>query len=102
MRRLLAVGAALVMVVALASSSAAAAPTSKVDRFHGSFDLVIGYAYAGGAPTLLNGHVVVDFRAPTDAEARAGFTRCVHAPWECCARVPRPAHLGGLRRRQLS
>ena len=42
MRRLLAIGAALVMVVALASSSLAAVPTSKLDRFVGSFDLVKG------------------------------------------------------------
>ena len=45
MRRLLAVSAALVMVLALASSSLAAAPASKTDRFVGSFDLVKG---AGG------------------------------------------------------
>ncbi len=72
MRRLLAVGAALVMVFALASSSLAAGPTSKVNRFVGSFDLVKGYAWAGGTPTLLNGHVVVNFRAPTDAKLVPG------------------------------
>ena len=71
MRRLLAVSAALVMVVALASSSLAAVPTSKVDRFVGSFDLVKGYAWDGGSPTLLGGHVVVNFTA-TDAKLMPG------------------------------
>ena len=71
MRRLLAIGAALVMVVALASSSLAAAPTSKVDRFHGSFDLVKGAGYEGHDPTLVNGHVVVNFTA-TDAKLVPG------------------------------
>jgi hypothetical protein len=71
MRRLLALCAALVMVVALASSSLAAVPTSKVDRFVGSFDLVKGYAWAGGTPTLLNGHVVVNFTA-TDGKLVPG------------------------------
>ncbi len=71
MRHLLAVSAALVMVVALASSSLAAAPTSKVNRFVGSFDLVKGTAWAGGEPALLDGHVVVNFTA-TDAKLVPG------------------------------
>lgn len=71
MRRLLAVSAALVMVVGLASSSLAAEPTSKINRFVGSFDLVKGTAWAGGPPTLLDGHVVVNFTA-TDAKLVPG------------------------------
>jgi hypothetical protein len=71
MRRLLAVSAALVMVVALASTSLAAAPTSKVDRFVGSFDLVKGAGWDGFPPTLVGGHVVVNFTA-TDAKLVPG------------------------------
>jgi len=63
MRRLLAVSAALVMVVALASSSLAAVPTSRVDRFVGSFDLVKGAGWVNHPPTLVGGHVVVNFTA---------------------------------------
>jgi hypothetical protein len=78
MRRLLAVSTALVMVVAFASSSLAAEPTSKVNRFVGSFDLVKGAAWDGGPPTLLDGHVVVNFTA-TDAKLVPGSLD-VHMP----------------------
>ena len=71
MRRLFAVSAAFAMVVALAPSSLAAGPTSKVDRFVGSFDLVNGWGYEGHDPTLLGGHVVVNFTA-TDAKLVPG------------------------------
>ena len=78
MRRLLAVSAALVMVLALASSSLAAAPASKTDRFVGSFDLVKGAGWDGFLPTLVGGHVVVNFTT-TDAKLVPGVLD-VHMP----------------------
>lgn len=58
MRRLAALGAAIMLVASVAGSSVAAPPTSQVNHVVGDFDFLT----MDGAPA---GHVVVDYREPT-------------------------------------
>lgn len=61
MRRLVALGAALVLVASFAGSSVAAPPTSQVNRVVGDFDFLT-------MDGSLAGHVVVNYKEPTQKQ----------------------------------
>ena len=66
MRRLVALLGAVVLVASLAGSSVAAAPTFRVNHVVGNFDLL-----DSDGSTIL-GHVVIDYREPTDMQVVPG------------------------------